>query len=229
MQCTAPESSIELRLCGKDLSVTDQPAHFSAALPLLSHLQPHISELVLTHFTMSNALAEVLTAAVTAEQGWGGVRLSLRYVVWPTDAASTPTAPIPPLRALSFSSSDIYGSSCTYPMTDTVLAQMQRAGVKASELHVAAGVELALKSPVPQGTQLSFGRVVHRLGHGDIALTTLLDQGKLLGSSVLWDLARIHLTLTMAQVRQSTIAPKELLAVCISIDAPCIPRHSQPR
>ncbi len=71
-----PASKAVLCVSGGGLSRATQLQSLSAALPLLSHLQPHISEVVLTYFTMNNALAEVLTAAVTAEQGWGGVRLS---------------------------------------------------------------------------------------------------------------------------------------------------------
>ncbi len=189
-------------MCGRTLPHTDHPQALRAALPLLSHLQPHISELVLTHFTMSNALAEVLTVAVTTEQGWGGVKLSLTELTWPTDTTSTAlTAPIPPLHALSFSSGQHRARLCA--MTDTVLAQMQRVGVRARELRFVKRCEIELHSTVQQGTQLPFDRIVERGWGSTMGLARLMEQSAYLGHSVPWELTCLLAQLSLSEVSRS--------------------------
>ncbi len=203
-----PASAAELRLSTQSMQHTDQPQALASALEHLSHLQPHISELVLTHFTMSNALAEVLTAAVSAKQGWGGVRLTLDEVFWPADQASTLTAPLPPLHALSFAAWPGNG------LTNSVLAQLQQSGTTISELRMySAANSLLLTTPVPPGTRLPFDKIRYRDGGNDW-LHHLVEQAALVGPSVPWEDVTLYLTLASAQVSTGTQSIVRCIAHC---------------
>ncbi len=203
-----PRTKANLHVSGQAVSCAGQPQVLASALEHLSHLQPHISELVLTHFTMSNALAEVLTAAVTAEQGWGGVRLSLAEVVWPASMARALKAPLPALHTLSIRR---YGRDIA--LTDAMLAQLQRSGTTVNELRITDEGDMRLKSPVPPGTLLPFKKIRHRTDAG-IALPYVLHHASLLGPGVPWENLVVDICLKRKQVRPCTSPDMHSMRTC---------------
>ncbi len=167
-------------MAGSTVQPTAQPAALQAALPILATVQQVGKEPTLHGFTMSAELAAVIAAAAGPDGAWS--KPALLALTWPADAAVA--TPLPPLGTVELSN----------PFTDPVFSQVVQCVSQAEKLSV---LRPKLQLPRPEGAVWPFRYLKTR---ASMELFDLVRQNQLLGEGVVWKLAKVNVTLHMAQV-----------------------------
>ncbi len=164
-----------------------QPSALRAALPLIAPLHTPTVQLVLTNFTLTQALAAEITAVTAA--GWE--KPSLQRLIWPTDL-SLPV-PLPPLHTLI----------PNRPLDDAFFPQLVQSVSSLEQLGV-WGVRLSV-AHTNASARVPWRCVGLQRVPGVCGIRNWLQQAERVGPGVTWTVDSLHISLTLEEVRSYTL------------------------